>query len=121
MRWKWILGICACLIVVLMAGVYVFLRAYDYNKLKPRIARMVKEATGRELNLGGDINLAFGFSPVLVVTDITFANAPWASQPKMLKIDGTKHSRQQIVRRLYSVRDKETVKYTLILKFYILW
>jgi uncharacterized protein involved in outer membrane biogenesis len=87
MRWKWLLGICACLIVVLMAAVYVFLRAYDYNKLKPRIARMVKEATGRELNLGGDISLAVGFSPALVVTDITFANAPWASQPQMAKID----------------------------------
>jgi len=81
------LGICACLIVVLMAGVYVFLRAYDYNKLKPRIARMVKEATGRDLNLSGEIDLAIGFSPALVVRDITFTNASWASQPKMLKID----------------------------------
>ena len=48
---------------------------------------MVKEATGRELKLDGDINLAFGFSPALVVTDITFANASWGSQPQMAKID----------------------------------
>ena len=87
MRWKWILGICVCLIIALMAAVYVFLRTYDYNKLKPRIARMVSEATGRELNLGGEINLAVGFSPALVVTDITFANAPWGSQPQMVTID----------------------------------
>ena len=87
MRWKWILGICVCLIIALMAAVYVFLRTYDYNKLRPRIERMVKEATGRELNLAGDISLAVGFSPALVVTDITFANAPWASQPQMVKID----------------------------------
>ena len=87
MRWKWILGICVCLIIALMAAVYVFLRTYDYNKFKPRIARMVKEATGRELNLSGDLGLAVGFSPALVVTDITFANAPWASQPQMVKID----------------------------------
>jgi uncharacterized protein involved in outer membrane biogenesis len=48
---------------------------------------MVKEATGRELNLGGEINLAVGFSPALVVTDITLANASWGSQPQMVKID----------------------------------
>ena len=63
------------------------LHTYDYNKLKPRIARMVKEAAGRELNLGGEINLAVGFSPALVVTDITLANASWGSQPQMVKID----------------------------------
>ena len=48
---------------------------------------MVKEAAGRELNLGGEINLAVGFSPALVVTDITLANASWGSQPQMVKID----------------------------------
>ena len=70
-----------------MRRLYVFLHTYDYNKLKPRIARMVKEATGRELNLGGEINLDVGFSPALVVTDITLTNASWGSQPQMVKID----------------------------------
>ena len=87
MRWKWFVGAGIFLIVVLMAAIFLFLYTYDYNKLKPRIARMVKEATGRELKLGGDINLALGFSPALVVTDITFANASWGSQPQMAKID----------------------------------
>jgi uncharacterized membrane protein (DUF485 family) len=47
MRWKWILAICAFLIVASMAGVYIFLATYDYNQLKPHIAQMVKDATGR--------------------------------------------------------------------------
>ena len=47
MRWKWIAAIGALLIIALMAAGYVFLATYDYNKLKPRIARMVKDATGR--------------------------------------------------------------------------
>ncbi len=75
------------LIIALMAAVYVFLATYDYNKLKPRVARMVKDATGRELNLGGEIDLAIGFSPALVVADVTFANAPWGSQPQMIKVE----------------------------------
>ena len=87
MRWKWILMIGAILIIALMVTVYVFVATYDYNKLKPRIARMAKDATGRELNLGGEVNLDFGFSPALVVTDVTFANAPWGSQPQMIKVE----------------------------------
>jgi uncharacterized protein involved in outer membrane biogenesis len=87
MRWKWIVGISVFLIIALMVTVYALLATYDYNKLKPRIARMVKDATGRELNLGGEIDLAIGFSPALVVTDVTFANAPWGSQPQMIKVE----------------------------------
>jgi uncharacterized protein involved in outer membrane biogenesis len=87
MRWKWFLGICVLLIIALMAAVYVYLDTFDYNKLKPRIARMVKDATGRELNLGGEVDLAIGFSPALVVTNVTFANAPWGSQSQMIKIE----------------------------------
>jgi uncharacterized protein involved in outer membrane biogenesis len=87
MRWKWILGICICFIMALMAAVYVLLRTYDYSKLKPWFTQMVVEATGRELNLDGKIKLTIGFSPTLVATDISFANAAWGSQPQMLKID----------------------------------
>ena len=57
MRWKWILMIGTILIIALMVTVYVFVATYDYDKLKPQIARMVKDATGRELNLGGEVNL----------------------------------------------------------------
>jgi len=84
MRWKWLLGTVLFLIMALMAAIYVFLYTFDYNKLKPRIARMVKDATGRELNIGGDINLKIGLFPALVVSDITFANASWGSQSQMI-------------------------------------
>jgi uncharacterized protein involved in outer membrane biogenesis len=87
MRWKWFMAIGALTVVVLITAVYAYLNAYDYNKLKPRIARMVKDATGRKLDLAGEVDLAIGFSPALVVRDVTLANASWASQPKMLKID----------------------------------
>ena len=87
MRWKWFFGICAVLIFASMAAVYVFLATYDYNKLKPYIAQMVKDATGRELNLAGELDLAIGFLPALVVTDIAFANAPWGSRPQMVTVE----------------------------------
>ena len=86
MRWKWLVTMGGLLIIALMVRVYVILVNYDYNKLKPRIARVVKEVTGRELNLGGEVDLRIGFSPALTVADVNFANAPWGSQPQMIKI-----------------------------------
>jgi len=86
MRWKWFVTIGVLLIITLMVTGYVILVNYDYNKLKPRVAQMVKEVTGRELNLDGEINLEIGFSPALTVSDVTFANASWGSRPQMIKI-----------------------------------
>jgi uncharacterized protein involved in outer membrane biogenesis len=87
MRWKWFLGICAFVILALMVTVYVVLATYDYNELKPWVSRMVKDATGRELGLDGEVDFTMGLSPTLVVTDVTFGNASWGSQPQMIKIE----------------------------------
>jgi uncharacterized protein involved in outer membrane biogenesis len=87
MRWKWFVGIIVFLIIALMVTVYAVLATYDYNKLKPSVVRMVKDATGRLLRLGGDINLKIGFSPSLVVTDLALANVSWGSQPQMIEIE----------------------------------
>jgi len=111
MRWKWILMIGTILIIALMVTVYVFVATYDYNKLKPRIARMVKDATGRKLNLSGEVNLDFGFSPALVVTDVTFANASWGAQPEMIKIEKLQ-AQVQLLPLLFE--DVELKKITLV-------
>jgi uncharacterized protein involved in outer membrane biogenesis len=87
MRWKWAIGITALLIVTLVVTAYLILANYDYNKLKPQIAQAVRDATGRELTLGGAVEVAVGLSPSLVVADVMFANAPWASQPQMIKAE----------------------------------
>ena len=60
---------------------------YDYNKLKPLIAKMVEDVTGRKLSLGGEVNLEIGLMPTLVVTNIALANVPWGSQPQMIEIE----------------------------------
>ena len=87
MRWKMIAGGALLLVVLSMAALYLFLATYDYNRLKPEITRAVKDATGRELTLGGDIKLDFGLSPTLAVKDVKLANAAWGSQPQMLTAD----------------------------------
>jgi len=87
MRWKRFVIIGVLTIVILFAAAYVYLNTYDYNKLKPLVARMVEDATGRKLSLGGDVNLEIGFAPALVVTDLSLANASWGSQPQMIEIE----------------------------------
>ncbi|MCB2170920.1 MAG: AsmA family protein [Deltaproteobacteria bacterium] len=87
MRWKWIIGSVFIIVVALMATIYAVLSSYDYNKLKPRLAQLVMDTTGRELSLGGEVDLAIGFSPALVVTEVSLANASWGSRPKMITVD----------------------------------
>jgi uncharacterized protein involved in outer membrane biogenesis len=86
MRWKWILGIIVFLIVVVTVTIYAILSSYDFNNLKPQIARMVKDTTGRELSLKGDLELEFGLTPSLVIEDVSFQNVSWGSRPEMAKI-----------------------------------
>ena len=82
---KWILVIVAILIVVLVVSIYIFLARYDYNNLKPQITKAVLDATGRELTIGGDIDLHVGLKPALVLSDIKFQNAPWGSRSELVK------------------------------------
>jgi uncharacterized protein involved in outer membrane biogenesis len=86
MRWKLILGIAGGIIVILLVVFYIVLSSYNFNYLKPQITRVAKEATGRELTLGGDIRLKISFTPALTVENVGFQNAPWGSRPEMVKV-----------------------------------
>ena len=86
MLWKWILGILTALIVVVTVTIYVVLLSYDFNTFKPLIIQIVKEKTGRELTLAGDIKLKIGLAPTLVTERVGFQNASWGSRPEMVKV-----------------------------------
>jgi uncharacterized protein involved in outer membrane biogenesis len=86
MRWKTILIAIAGVILLIIVAVVVALRSMDFNKYKGLIAGQVKSATGRELKIGGNLNLEIGFSPAVVVEDVAFANAPWGSRADMVKV-----------------------------------
>lgn len=83
---KWILGIAGGLVIVLILVIYVILSSYDFNNLKPHIAKAAQDATGRKLTIGGDIDLDIGLTPALVLSDVTFQNAPWGSRPELARI-----------------------------------
>jgi uncharacterized protein involved in outer membrane biogenesis len=86
MPWKKILVIFGVIILGLVAAGLIILFSYDYNKFKPYIAQAAKEATGRELKLSGDLKLQLGFTPALVIDNISFQNASWGSRPEMAQV-----------------------------------
>jgi uncharacterized protein involved in outer membrane biogenesis len=85
MRLKWIIVPTAILVSGMVAAGYVALKAYDVDKLKPSIAEVVKNATGRNLSLG-HISLKIGLEPVLRLEDVRLQNPPWASRPDLFRI-----------------------------------
>ncbi|RJP25090.1 MAG: AsmA family protein [Candidatus Abyssobacteria bacterium SURF_5] len=87
MRTKYILIAAGALILIVAIVISVVLIRFDYNTLKPRAERAVYQATGRELNLEGDVKLHLGLSPILAVESVTFENAEWGSQPNMATME----------------------------------
>ncbi len=86
MRWKKIVIAAALVFVVLITALYTFVEFYDFGKFKPLIAKAVKEATGRELNITGDIEIDFGIRPTIVVEDVSFQNASWSKRPDLGRV-----------------------------------
>ena len=86
MRWKKIVIAVVLVFVVLIAALYAFVEFYDFNKFKPLITKAVKEATGRELNIKGDINIDFGIRPTIVVEEVSFQNAAWSARPDLGRV-----------------------------------
>ena len=76
----------AVVALVVVAG-GAFLASFDSNSLKPRIIAAVKQATGRDLTLQGNISLGFSLQPTLRLAEVSFANPPGFSRPQMATLE----------------------------------
>lgn len=79
-------GIVVIVLGLLFGAALVAVSFIDINQYKGLIAEQVKEATGRELVLEGDLELKISLSPTVVVQSARFANAAWGSRPDMLTV-----------------------------------
>jgi uncharacterized protein involved in outer membrane biogenesis len=70
----------------LIIAAYAFLSVYNFEAFKPRMARVVRDATGRELRIDGDINLRVGLTLGVSVEDVGFENASWGTRPEMATV-----------------------------------
>lgn len=75
-------------LVLLVVGVLFAAPSFiPVETYKPQIAALVKQQTGRDLTIDGDISLSFLPRLAVSVNDVTFQNASWASSPHMAKMD----------------------------------
>ena len=82
---KLLIGLAVVVVLIIAAGVVISLIPLD--SYKGEIQARVKEATGRDLRIDGDISLSL-FPPIAVsVENVGFANAPGATAPEMATID----------------------------------
>ena len=71
--------------VILVIGV-LLLSVVDFSRFQPDIEAVVREATGREFRINGDFRVKALPSPSILVEDVTLSNAPWGSDPELLRV-----------------------------------
>ena len=81
---KRVVTIAGALVLVILGGAVLYLSFADLSRFRPRVEALVRDATGRELQIGGDFELEVLPRPALVATDVTFANATWGASEPML-------------------------------------
>lgn len=81
------LVIVASVIVLVIGAAAAFVLSFNPNDLKPRIIAAVKEATGRDLVLKGDVGLKLSLRPTLEVSGVSLSNAPGFAPPEMATIE----------------------------------
>lgn len=79
------LSVIAGLIIVSILVLFVFISQYDFSDHLLKAADLIYEKTGRKLAINGSTKLKLGFTPRLVINDITFENASWSDTPHMIK------------------------------------
>ena len=79
-----ILGIAGGVVLLVLLGVAIAVWTVDPNELIGPIQARIKAATGRDVAIGGGIDLKLGLTPKLVARDVRFGNAPWAKGPDMI-------------------------------------
>jgi hypothetical protein len=85
-RWlKFTLVGFAALVPLALVGLVVVVATADVKQHVMVAAAAVKGATGRDLRIGGKVELSIFPRLAIVAEDVSFANAPWGSRPAMAK------------------------------------
>lgn len=95
------------IVLVLVAAVAVFVLVFDWNWLKSPIQNAVAAATGRTLEIRGDINGQFRLHPRIRFEQVRLSNPEWAKSPDMLLADAVemKIAVLPLLRRMVVIHD----------------
>src|SRR5262245_21909414 len=86
MRLKHVLIGLGAVVVVVIGGAIVAIETIDFNQYRTLIADQVKQRTGRDLKIAGDLKVGISLTPTVAVDGVSFANAAWGSRPEMITV-----------------------------------
>ena len=72
---------------VVLAGLALLFILFDWNWFKGPLERMVHAKTGRELDIGGNLDVDLGRITTVKAENLRFANAAWSKEPTMAAAD----------------------------------
>ncbi|MDF1589485.1 MAG: AsmA family protein [Gammaproteobacteria bacterium] len=81
-----IIKIIAGLVGVSVIALVAIISTSDISQYKGQVIQLVEDATGRQLEINGDMRFALSLVPTVVVEDVTFSNASWGSRPEMVSL-----------------------------------
>jgi hypothetical protein len=73
-------------LLLLIVALVLALFTVDLGFLKPQLERVVSDVTGRALRIDGRLRIDIGRESVVVVENLSLANAPWAGPEKLLDL-----------------------------------
>jgi uncharacterized protein involved in outer membrane biogenesis len=79
----------AITLALLAAGALLLVSLPNWNALRDPVVRYVNDKTGRELRIGGDLEVRLGWPHTRIrAADVTFSNPPWAHDKNMIAVRG---------------------------------
>jgi uncharacterized protein involved in outer membrane biogenesis len=83
---RWLIG--GLVVVALIATPIIALALFDWNNARGWISQKVKDRTGRDLVIAGNLDVRpFSFHPKVHVEQLTFSNAPWGDPQPFIAAD----------------------------------
>lgn len=73
-------------VAVVVAG-YAILSNLEVDDVRAVLERQARTLTGRDLTISGPITLQRSLSPVISVSDVSYANAEWGAWPEMVGLE----------------------------------
>lgn len=84
--WRVALIVIACCAALVTAGYFALIAAFPPARLAAMLGEQVKRATGRDLQVKGDLSIRLFPTLAVVARDVSLSNAEWGMRPKMLSV-----------------------------------
>lgn len=81
-----LIKILLALVVVVVVAFVGLIMTTDINQYKEQIVQVVKDNTGRDFEIAGDLKLAPSLVPTVAIEGVTLGNADWSKEKNMLSV-----------------------------------